>query len=277
MPLTRAALVAAALAAPLAAAAHTDSAGDVVATAPIWLSQALYATAWIGYAAGAARLRPPLARRLTLHAAMLIAGIALFGPFDAWAASSTAMHMVQHMLLIAVVAPLAVLAAPLAQWRVVLGPALDPLWRMLLRCSRYPMVCAALHAAAIWIWHAPRPYMVAVLDPGWHVIEHACFLFSAWLFWWSVLRSGRRGALQAMLALLFTLMHTGLLGALLTFAREPLYGLESRALWDQQLAGLVMWVPGGAAYLAGVAWVLWRITPRRAHATRTSLADLDRP
>lgn len=274
MSLMRAAFAATVLVAPAGTMAHE---GGATAAAPIWLSQALFAAAWIGYAAGAVRVRPPLARRLTLHAAMLIAGIALFGPFDTWAASSTAMHMVQHMLLIVVVAPLAVLAAPLAQWRAMLGPALDPLWRMLLRCSRNPMACAALHAAAIWIWHAPRPYMAAVLDPFWHVIEHACFLSSAWLFWWSVLRSGRRSALQAMLALLFTLMHTGLLGALLTFAREPLYGVESRELWDQQLAGLVMWIPGGAAYLAGAAWVLWRVAPWRAPATGTSFADFDRP
>ena len=260
----RVALATVALAAAPGAGAHDG----VAAAAPLWLAQALYAAAWIGYTVGAARVRPRLARGLMLHAAMLIAGIVLFGPFDAWSASSTAMHMTQHMLLIVVVAPLVVLAAPLAQWRAALGSTPDPLWRTLLRCGRHPMACAALHAAAIWAWHAPRPYMAAVLDPLWHVTEHACFLFSAWLFWWSVLRSGRRAALQAMLALLFTVMHTGLLGALLTFAREPLYGVESRELRDQQLAGLVMWIPGGAAYLAGAVWVLWRAVPRRSRRGR---------
>jgi cytochrome c oxidase assembly factor CtaG len=277
MRLTRVALATAALAAPISAAAHPDSAGDLLARAPVWLAQALYASAWIAYAAGAVRVRPPPARALTLHAAMLVAGVALFGPFDAWAASSTAMHMVQHMLLIAVVAPLAALAAPLPQWRALLGATLDPWWRALLRCSRYPLACAALHAAAVWFWHAPRPYMLAALDPGWHVIEHACFLFSAWLFWWSVLRAGRRAALQALLALLVTLMHTGLLGALLTFARAPLYAAESRELWDQQVAGLVMWIPGSAVYLAGAAWLLWRVAPRHENAAGTSLADYERP
>lgn len=65
------------------------------------------------------------------------------------------------------------------------------------------------------------------------------------------------------LALWFTLMHTGLLGALLTFAAVPLYGHGPQALWGQQLAGLVMWIPGGVVYLAAAGWMAgrWLRTP----------------
>jgi putative membrane protein len=124
------------------------------------------------------------------------------------------------------------------------------------------MACALLHAAAIWVWHAPAPYMAAVFNTGWHVLEHASFVFTACLFWWSVLRAGQADSLRALLALLFTLMHTGLLGAVLTFAHTPLYWRESRELWDQQLAGLIMWIPCGTAYMAAAAWVVWRALAR---------------
>lgn len=237
--------------------------GGVIEQAPIWLAQGLYGLAWLTYAAGAMRQRPRFGPRLAMHTAMLVAGLALFGPLDTLAEGSTAWHMVQHMLLIVVVAPLAVLARPLPQWRAVLGPSADALWRQLHRLSRRPMSCALLHAAAIWIWHAPGPYVAAVQSTAWHVLEHACFLFSGWLFWWSVLHPGRAGVLPAALALLFTVMHTGLLGALLSFASVPLYSAVSTgsttALADQQLAGLVMWIPGGLAYLLVAVWAAWRL------------------
>ncbi len=242
-----------------AAMAHgvAPGAGAALEQAPIWLTRAIFTFAWLSYTLGAVRHRPQFGPRLAFHAAMLAAGVALFGPLDDWAERSTAWHMVQHMLLIVVVAPLAVLARPLPQWRAAIGPLADSLWRGLHRLSRRPMACAMLHAAAIWIWHAPGPYVAAIEHPAWHVTEHACFLLTGWLFWWSVLRPGRTAALPAALALLFTVMHTGLLGALLTFSSTPLYRPESRALWDQQLAGLVMWVPGGLVYLGAAVWAAW--------------------
>ena len=256
-------------AAPLVAAAHGNVFTGDGAHAPIWLAQGVFTIAWFGYALGASRKRPPFLRRLIFHAAMLTAGLALFGPFDDWATSSSAMHMVQHMLLMVVVAPLAVLARPLVQWRALIGPVADPAWRALMQASRYPFACALLHAAAIWIWHAPGPYMAAVFNNALHVLEHASFLFTGWLFWWSVLRAGQREALSAAMALLFTAMHTGSLGALLTFAGQPLYWRESRELWDQQLAGLIMWIPGGTIYLAAAAWAAYRWLAKNASSRPT--------
>ena len=232
--------------------------------APVWFALAVFVLTWIGYGAGAVRHRPRSSPRLAFHLAMLIAGLTLFGPMDELAERNAAWHMVQHMLLIVVVVPLLVLARPLAQWRAVLGPRADGVWRLLHRLSRRPMVCALLHAAAIWFWHAPGPYIAAVQTPLWHVLEHAFFVSSGWLFWWSVLRPGRLGALPAAGALLFTVMHTGLLGALLSFAKVSLYSTGATALADQQLAGLVMWVPGGLVYLLAAVWAAWRALASQA-------------
>ncbi len=272
----RLSLVVALLAWPLAARAHGAAFGET-GHAPIWIAQGVFVVAWCSYALGAIRRRPTPQGRLAFHAAMLIGGIALFGPFDDLAGASTAWHMAQHMLLIVVVAPLLVAARPMAQWRACFGARSDPLWRGATRLSRHVGACAVLHAAAIWGWHLPGPYMAAVMHTGLHVLEHASFLLTGVWFWWAVLRAGRGGRLAAAMALLFTLMHTGFLGALLTFAPEPLYWRESRELFDQQLAGLVMWVPGGAAYVAGIVWVVARLLAGGpAHATAPRAAQAAR-
>lgn len=241
---------------PLAGLAHTGDGG--LTQWPVWTTQAVLVLTWGLYIGGGVRRPPPWGLRLLFHGAMLVTGLALFGPLDGLAERSAAWHMVQHMLLMVVIAPLLVLARPLPQWRAVLGARVDAVWRTLHRLSRRPMACALLHAGAIWFWHAPRPYVLALESTGWHVVEHACFLFTGWLFWWSVLRPGRFAALSAAGALLFTAMHTGLLGALLVFARVPLYSNAASALADQQMAGLVMWVPGGLVYLLAAVWAASR-------------------
>lgn len=241
---------------PLTALAHSGEGS--IGQAPVWFTQALFLGAWFTYALGASRRRPGPGARLAMHAAMLVTGLALFGPLDEMAESNAAWHMTQHMLLMVVVAPLLVLARPLPQWRAALGARADAVWRMLHRASRRPMACALVHAWAIWFWHAPGPYVAALESPLWHMLEHACFLFSGWLFWWSVLRPGRTGALAAAGALLFTVMHTGMLGALLSFAKVALYSEAQSAVVDQQLAGLIMWVPGGLVYLLAAVWAALR-------------------
>jgi len=224
---------------------------------PALLGAAALAVAWGLYALGARRKPPPRARAACFHGALGFATVAAFGPLDAWAATSTSWHMLQHMLFMVVVAPLAALARPLPQYRAVLGGAPRALWRSLLRLAQAPMALAALHGATIWLWHTPRLYRLALDHAGWHALEHAAFLISGWLFWSAALHAGADRRASALLAMLLTLMHTGLLGALLAFGRDPFYG-AGRSLADQQLAGLIMWVPGGFAYLAGAGLIAWR-------------------
>jgi putative membrane protein len=126
---------------------------------------------------------------------MLIAGLALFGPLDTLAERSAAWHMVQHMLLIVVVAPLAVLARPLPQWRALLGAPADALWRPA-PAQPPPDALRAAARRGHLVLACARTLHRRCPDPAWHVLEHACFLFTGWLFWWSVLRPGRAGVLS---------------------------------------------------------------------------------
>jgi putative membrane protein len=121
-----------------------------------------------------------------------------------------------------------------------------------------PLAAAVLHGLAVWLWHAPRPFNAALASYPLHALEHSAFFVTALLFWRAILNaSSRRRAGPALGASFATLIHSSLLGALITLAPYPLYawyfgrteiwGLS--ALEDQQLAGLLMWVPMGIVYL----------------------------
>ena len=195
---------------------------------------------------------------------------ALVTPIDALAATSFAIHMVQHELLMVAAAPLLVLGRPLEAWAWALpadtvrglgaatrSPGLRRAWRGLTD----PVGAWCFHAAALWAWHLPIVFRAALADNGVHILQHTTFFASALAFWWAVFGRASRTADAISLVLVFTTMlHTGALGALLTFAPTPFYatGLAIpyglTALEDQQLGGVVMWVPGGFAYLvAGLA------------------------
>jgi cytochrome c2 len=192
--------------------------------------------------------------------------------------------MVQHELLMLVAAPLLVVGRPLV-------PILAALPRRLRRhASPWARALAPgafgawlFHAVAIWLWHVPGIYDLAVRVPGVHALEHASFLGTAALFWWALLRGpgARAGAGLAVIYVFTTALHTGLLGVLLLFARRPWYATHAATapvhgldpLADQQLAGLIMWVPAGV--LLGVAGVfcmaLWfRDIERRQTADRAT-------
>lgn len=209
---------------------------------------------WIFYLLGVKRKRPSRYQIFLFHLAAILCGLAVLGPLDDWAKTSSAAHMTQHMLLMVVIAPLWVLSRPLAQIIAGSGRLWAWLWWPMLALTRYPLTTAYIHGVIIWFWHMPYFYMLAVENVWWHALEHLLFLITAGLFWWAVLKGSRQNTSWALLALLFTLMHTGFLGALLTFASVPLYG-EARSLGDQQLAGLIMWVVGAVPYLTAAAWV----------------------
>jgi cytochrome c oxidase assembly factor CtaG len=208
--------------------------------------------------------------------------IALLSPIDTVAERSFAIHMIQHELLMVVAAPLIVLGRPLATllWgmpppvrraaaAVARTPAVQKLWRPVTS----PLGAWSVHALVLWIWHAPILFALALTSFGWHVAQHTCFFASALGFWWSVFAPGARTPDARSIASLFTTMlHTSALGALLTFAPSAWYPLDGApafgltALEDQQLGGLVMWVPGGLTYMiAGLAVVRrWLSAPRAA-------------
>jgi cytochrome c oxidase assembly factor CtaG len=130
-----------------------------------------------------------------------------------------------------------------------------------------------LHGIAIWAWHAPVLFDSAVTNVAMHRLQHLSFLLTAMLFWWSALYRSNSGL--AAWHLFVTMMHTSILGALMALAPKVLYQAqtESAAEWgltplqDQQLAGLIMWIPAGTIY-AGAAMALMAIWIRKSGEMR---------
>lgn len=203
--------------------------------------------------------------------------VALISPVDALGEELFSAHMVQHMLLMLVAAPLLVVGLspvalawslphrwrrPVAQWGHRRG-GLRAAWRFISQ----PLAAWAVFAVVLWGWHLPGPYQAALLDPTIHVIEHATFLGAALLYWWSLpIHSGRSslGYGLGMLSIFTTALHSSVLGVLLTISPRlwyPIYA-DTAAVWgltpleDQQLAGLIMWVPSGILFLAAILALL---------------------
>lgn len=189
-------------------------------------------------------LRPRVAWSFVAGVAGLF--FALLWPLDALAEESLAAHMAQHMLLIAVAAPLLVHSRPAIRVLAYLPLPLPWLWRV------KPAHAFAAHGAAIWLAHAPLVIQWTADHRGFHTLQHLVLLGTALVFCQAMARRNRYG--EAAFWTLATMIHTGTLGALLTFAPRVLYAGYS--LEDQQLAGLVMWVPGGSCYLVlGLAYL----------------------
>jgi putative membrane protein len=229
--------------------------------------------------------------------------VALVSPLDDLADELFAAHMAQHLLLIVVAAPLLVLGAPPTLWLWSLprdGRRAVGRWWMrspnLRRAASWvtnPPAVLAGHTAALWFWHFPKPYQAALVHPGLHFLEHVSFLGTAILFWWVSLHpSGRRtlGYGAAVLYVGVTLCQSGALGALLMFSTQAWYPLHAAGerlagitpLEDQQLAGLIMWIPAGTVYVTAAAalFMKWMHADERAtHARerRTSAIALGGP
>ena len=176
--------------------------------------------------------------------------------------------MVQHETLMLIAAPLLVISRPLVtflwalpfEWRRSLGrwSKTSPVRGSWLWLTA-PLTAWWIHAIAIWVWHAP-PLMDATLRSDLvHTAQHLSFFFSALLFWWALFYAhGRRAFGSGVLYIFTTAVHTGILGALLTFAPHPWYGpyANTTQAWgltpleDQQIGGLIMWVPASVVYLA---------------------------
>jgi putative membrane protein len=199
--------------------------------------------------------------------------VALVSPVHAWGRVLFSAHMSQHEILMLVAAPLLVLGRPLIAF----------LWALPLNWSRraghlgkvvwinrvwqtltIPLVAWFVHAIALWTWHIPVLFEAVLHNEAVHTAQHLSFLISALLFWWALIH-GPQGAMgygAAVLYLFTTSIHSGVLGALITVARSVWYpsyvGMTTSwgltPLEDQQLGGLIMWIPAGLVYLiAGLA------------------------
>jgi putative membrane protein len=198
--------------------------------------------------------------------------IALVSPLHPLGGVLFSAHMTQHELLMLVAAPLLVLGRPMLPllwslpiaWRRRVGGWSNKRWvKRGWRGLTLPVVAWTVHAIALWIWHAPPLFEATLHSELVHTLQHLSFFLSALLFCWALLHGpgGRMGYGAAVVYIFTTAVHSSILGALLTFARTEWYpayhattaGWGLTPLEDQQLGGLIMWVPAGAVYmLAGL-------------------------
>lgn len=254
---------------------------DPIVVVPLAISAGLYA-------GGLFRLwcRAGIGRGVTRWQALAFAwgwltlAVALVSPLHEYGEHLFVAHMIEHELLMAVAAPLLAVSRPLGtflhalpqSWRrtlVGVGFRIEGFWHILVM----PAVATVLHAIAIWVWHIPTLLDATLENELMHRLQHISFIGTALLFWWAILRRPRCDYGMGALHVFATMVHTGILGALLTLAPRVLYPAQTAdasafgftPLEDQQLAGLFMWVPGGALYLfAGLllGWY-WLTLPAR--------------
>jgi putative membrane protein len=206
-------------------------------------------------------------------AAAFIAGwvsmfVALVSPLHPWGEVLFSAHMTQHEILMLVSAPLFVLGRPLIAtmwampkaWRRPVGnfvskTRIEGLWKTLTNAG----IAFAIHAAALWMWHVPFLFQATLKSDFVHTLQHVSFFLSALFFWWAIIY-GPRGAVSygaGVLYLFATSIHSGMLGVFLTLTSRVLYPAysDTTASWgltpleDQQLGGLIMWVPAGIVYI----------------------------
>jgi putative membrane protein len=207
----------------------------------------------------------------------VVLAAALISPLHPLGETLFCAHMAQHELLMVVAAPLLVFSRPLVpmlwglplSWRKTLGQTAKAklpqcFWRFLTE----PINAWSIHFAALWGWHLPVLFQATLTSEWIHAAQHVSFFASALLFWWSLLYARSRASYGASVLYIFTTaVHTSILGALLTFAQTVWYPayLTTTLTWgltpleDQQLGGLIMWMPAGLVYLGAGLWVfaLW--------------------
>jgi len=228
----------------------------------------------LGYRRMHARSRRRRGEGAAFAAGLAAVAVALASPLDGAAGALFSAHMLQHLLLVLVAAPLLVAGLPPLPVRAV------PSWaRGWLDALLHPVVVWALGTVTLWAWHLPVLYDAAVRNDVLHAFEHATLLGTALLLWAVVWGKGPRPvAVPEAVALLFaTMLASAALGAVLTLAGSPLYSVHATttAAWgltplqDQRLAGGIMWVPAGLVYMAVMAGLLrnWLSSLDREPAT----------
>jgi putative membrane protein len=204
-------------------------------------------------------------------------------------------HMLQHEILMLVSAPLLVLGRPLIpflwalpqRWReraASIGRARS--FRSVWDGFASPVSAWLISALGLWVWHLPWLFDQTLQNDWMHAAQHTTFLLTALLFWWPLTNpTSRFGYGAAIIYVFTTALHTSILGALLTFAPRPWYSpyLATAPLWhwtaleDQQLGGLIMWIPAGTLLIAVGLWLLVKwLNQSQLRWQYTQMAELTR-
>ena len=291
------ALIVLLLLAPCATWAHTQ--GPAGREAGEWLLISLLFIAGAWYGVGHLRVwrssrtgRAALKRRSALFVCgWLVVAASLLSPLHQLGGRSFTAHMIEHELLMLIAAPLIAFARPIGVFlwalprdaRHALGALGHRRWfASSWRGVSSPLSASLFQTAMLWLWHAPAFFDAALRSEFWHAAQHLSLVGSALLFWWSIntASSLERKHGVAGFWLFFTSVHSALLGALMAFAASPWYaeyarmGLSGTAgltpLEDQQIAGLIMWVPGGAVHAIAALIYLSRWFTRTRSSWETS-------
>jgi putative membrane protein len=228
------------------------------------------------YVAGVVRIyrrnrhSPAISRwRVAAFAAGWLAlALALVSPLHKLGSALFSAHMTQHEILMVIAAPLLAIGKPLIAflfalpmaWREHLGRVTAaPTFRRGWLWLTGPLVVWGLHGLTLWVWHLPSLYQATLDNEGIHALQHISFLGTALLFWWTLIegRYGRLGYGAALIYVFTTALHSSVLGALITFTQQLWYPIYSgrttvwhlTAVEDQQLGGLIMWIPSGTVFI----------------------------
>jgi cytochrome c oxidase assembly factor CtaG/ferredoxin len=241
------------------------------------------ATVFILYVRGWVVLHRTLPARFPAWRLLAFAGglaaiwMAIGSPLDAFSGLLLSAHMVQHLLLMSVAAPLILSGAPFLPLlrglprhfaRDGVGPFLNwPALRRVVSAITHPVSCWMIMAVTLCAWHVPAAFDLTLRAPGWHKVEHACFFGASLLFWWPVVRpfpSRPQWPLWSVPVYLLAadLLNTAI-SAILTFSDHALYApylaaprlFGTTALSDQNCAGVIMWVPGSLVFLVPAAFI----------------------
>ena len=261
------------------------------ANVSLCVAASIYARGWLRIRASFPNLIP--AWRLAAFLAGTVSlWIAVGSPLEAFDDVSLSIHMVQHLLLMAVAPPLILLGAPELPLlrglprrisRAVVGRFLS--WTPVRRFGRAltdPAVCWLAASAALIVWPVPPVFELALHSEAWHKIEHLCFFATSLLFWWPVIQpfpsAARCPGWSIPVYLFLGTLPGGALGAFLTFCDRVLYSTYASApmilnvspLQDQVFAGALMWVFGTFVYMLPAVIITVRLlsgeTARSANA-----------
>lgn len=244
----------------------------------------------LAYAAGrerwsraARRSTVPWPTALAFYVGLVAIAAATSSPLDSAAQRSLTAHMTQHVILLAVAAPLLAIGRPVPTllWALPAGARrrTTGVARRLTRShGRHVALwiggAVLVQGAVMWAWHVPVAYEAALRHPPLHFLEHATFLLAATAAWWAVAVAGRRFRGAAAVAALLGSVPGAVLGAAMVLSPRPWYptyvtGSVSHALVDQQIAGVVMWAFGGmAVVITGAAFFASWLAHEPAPAVR---------
>jgi cytochrome c oxidase assembly factor CtaG len=258
----------------------------------VLLALATAAIAWLVLTRRVARRHPghphPAWRTAAFLAGLAALAVALLSPIEAYEGELFSVHMLQHMLLELVAAPLLLLGAPATLALRAASPSargglLAVLHSRVVAVLSFPLLAWLLFAAVNWGWHFSALYDQALETPWLHDLQHLTFLGAALLFWWPVVGADParwRLPYPVRLFYLFLAMpQNSFLGIALMSAPAALYPhyVTNIRSWgptpavDQNVGGMLMWVGGDVAFLLAMglvvaAWV-------RAEDRRTARAD----